>query len=86
MPEPIFLFVPGLAQVINVKPSTIYAWTRETGLDSIPRVRLGKRYGFDLQDVIQWLKTRQDPRQQRTSTRVRRLPARIRRRPRDKGL
>lgn len=74
-----FLTVQELAGALNIKPSTVYAWTCRVGSDSIPRVRLGKRYGFDLQDVVAWLKTSQDPRLQRSPARARRMPARIRR-------
>jgi len=77
----LFLDVEGLAAALGVTKATVYAWTAQTGPDSIPRVRLGKRLGFDLADVIHWLKTQQDPRQQQSPARVRRLPARIRRRP-----
>jgi len=74
----LFLDVEGLAAALGVTKATVYAWTAQTGPDSIPRVRLGKKYGFDLQDVIQWLKTAQDPRQQRAPIRARRMPARSR--------
>lgn len=77
--ERLFLWVPELASALGVPLSTVYAWTAQTGPDSIPRVRLGKKYGFDLQDVIHWLKTQQDPRQH-APVRARRMPPRIRRR------
>jgi predicted DNA-binding transcriptional regulator AlpA len=77
--RPLFLDVPGLAAALGVPVSTIYNWTREVGPQSIPRVRLGKRYGFDLGEVVAWLKENHDPRhdgQRPRPTRGRRVAAR----------
>src|SRR3972149_1404767 len=57
-----FLTVPELAAVLLVSTETVHEWTRRPGPDAVPRVRLGRGYGFDLQDVVRWLKEYRDPR------------------------
>ncbi len=52
----IFLSVDELADRLGVRRSCVYSWTRQRGPDVIPRMRLGRRYAFDLADVIAWLK------------------------------
>jgi len=49
------LNVKDLAQRLNVKPSWVYARTRERGPDTIPVVRVGKYLRFRVEDVISWL-------------------------------
>jgi excisionase family DNA binding protein len=50
------LNVEEIARVLNVPPSWIYSRTRETGPESIPRVKVGKYLRFELQAVMDWLK------------------------------
>jgi len=59
---PIFLRVPELATALRVSEKQVYAWTRRRGPDSIPRIKLGRGYAFDLDDVVRWLKEYRDPR------------------------
>lgn len=40
----------------KVKKSWLYARTRETGVDSIPRVKIGKYLRFVPSEVDAWLK------------------------------
>ena len=75
MTEPVFVSVEELAARLGVKRTTIYMWTSRRGPDSIPRVRLGRRYGFALADVIRWLKE-QGADGSRPGARIRRMPAR----------
>ena len=77
MVEPVFLTVEGLAERLGIRPSTVYEWTSRRGPESIPRVRLGKRLGFDLGDVVRWLKE-QGADGSRPGARIRRMPARRR--------
>jgi len=41
-----------IAQVLGVKPSTIYQWTHQ---GYIPHVKLGRLVRFDLRVIEQWL-------------------------------
>jgi excisionase family DNA binding protein len=45
-----------LAQILKVPKSWIYAKTRETGPDSIPRIKVGKYLRFEIDQVLNWLK------------------------------
>lgn len=45
-----------LAQVLKVPKSWIYAKTRETGPNSIPRIKVGKYLRFEIDQVLNWLK------------------------------
>ncbi len=54
------LTVDDLAKQLKVKPSWIYGETRKTGQGSIPRIRVGKYLRFSLEEVMTWLKERQD--------------------------
>ena len=49
------LNVKQLSQVLNVPVSWIYSRTRETGLEAMPRIKVGKYCRFVLDDVLQWL-------------------------------
>ena len=46
--------VKELAALINVKQSTLYQWAE---LKQIPSVKLNGALRFDLDDVLQWVKT-----------------------------
>lgn len=50
------LTIDELAESLRVKKSWLYARTRETGSDAIPRLRVGKYIRFKLSDVMEWLK------------------------------
>ncbi len=54
------LKVEELAKELKVKPSWVYGETRKTGAGSIPRLRVGKYLRFSLQDVLTWLKDKQN--------------------------
>jgi predicted DNA-binding transcriptional regulator AlpA len=50
-----FLSVDGLAQSLNVPKSWVYSRTRQTGPESMPRLKIGKYLRFRLEDVIEWI-------------------------------
>jgi excisionase family DNA binding protein len=50
------LSVEEIAKVLNVPPSWIYSRTRETGPESIPRIKVGKYIRFQREEVIDWLR------------------------------
>lgn len=54
------LKVEELTKELKVKPSWVYGETRKTGAGSIPRLRVGKYLRFSLQDVLTWLKDKQN--------------------------
>jgi excisionase family DNA binding protein len=54
------LTVSELATTLKVKESWVYGETRKTGAGSIPRLRVGKYLRFLLQDVLTWLKDKQN--------------------------
>lgn len=54
------LTVSELAATLKVKDSWVYGETRKTGPGSIPRLRVGKYLRFLLQDVLIWLKDKQN--------------------------
>ena len=54
------LSVDQLAESLNVPKSWIYSRTRETGPDAMPRIRVGKYCRFVLDDILDWLKSRND--------------------------
>lgn len=56
----VFLTVAELAKVLKVHKSWVYTRTRETGPGSIPRINLGKYRRFILQDVLDWLKNKEN--------------------------
>ena len=50
------LTVDDLAKSLNVPKSWVYSRTRETGLDAMPKIKVGKYCRFVLDDVLDWLK------------------------------
>ena len=54
------LSVDELAQSLNVPKSWVYARTRETGPDSMPRLKIGKYVRFRLDEVMEWLEKQND--------------------------
>lgn len=56
--------VDELAEKLRVPKSWIYSQTRQTDPDSIPRIRCGKYIRFYENEVIAWLKRKQDDRNQ----------------------
>jgi len=44
-----------LAEILSVKPATIYGWVHE---GYIPHIKLGKLVRFSLKEVEQWLKNK----------------------------
>ena len=55
MTEPL-IGVKEQARQLGVKKSWIYARTRETGPDAMPRLKLGKYLRFDPKQVMAWVK------------------------------
>ena len=51
-----FLTVDELSEKLRVHRSWIYARTRETGPESMPRLHVGKYLRFIENDVMNWLK------------------------------
>ena len=51
------LTVDELAESLSVQKSWVYSRTRETGPDSMPRIKVGKYCRFVLDDVLEWLKS-----------------------------
>jgi predicted DNA-binding transcriptional regulator AlpA len=52
MNEPNFLTIDEMAKELKVKKSWLYSRTRETGPDTIPRLKIGKYLRFDYQEVM----------------------------------
>ena len=52
--------VDDLAQQLKIKPSWIYGETRKTGPGTIPRIKVGKYLRFSLEEVMEWLGTKQE--------------------------
>ncbi len=50
------LSVNDLSDVLNVPPSWIYQRTRQTGPDTIPKIKVGKYIRFQLEEVMDWLR------------------------------
>ena len=50
-----FLTLEDLALRLKVKKSWIYSRTRESGPNSIPRIKIGKYLRFNWQEVRDWL-------------------------------
>ena len=50
-----FLTLDELALRLKVKKSWIYSRTRESGPNSIPRIKIGKYLRFNWQEVRDWL-------------------------------
>jgi excisionase family DNA binding protein len=51
-----FITVDELAETLKVPKSWVYSRTRETGPDSMPKIKVGKYRRFVLGDVVAWLK------------------------------
>ena len=49
-----------LAEILDVPKSWIYSRSRETGPGSIPRIMVGKYVKFQLDDVMAWLKKKNE--------------------------
>jgi hypothetical protein len=47
-----------LSEKLGVPPSWIYARTRIKGPDAIPCIRVGKYIKFKIEDVIDWLESK----------------------------
>jgi excisionase family DNA binding protein len=54
------LTVDELAESLNVPKSWIYSRTRESGPNSMPRIKVGKYCRFVLADVLAWLKSQNE--------------------------
>lgn len=54
------LSVDELAEKLNVPKSWIYSRTRETGPDAMPRISVGKYRRFNLQEVMAWLRKKNE--------------------------
>lgn len=52
------LTVEEIAEVLNVKQSTIYNWTH---LGFIPHIKIGKLLRFNQNDVLDWLNKKSIP-------------------------
>ena len=50
------LNVDQLAENLNVPKSWVYSRTRESGPESIPKIRLGKYIRFEINAVMRWLR------------------------------
>jgi len=57
-----FLTIGEMAEKLKVPKSWLYSRTRETGLGSIPRVKVGKYIRFVEADVMRWLKGQNEAR------------------------
>ena len=55
-----FLTVDELAEILKTPKSWVYGKSRETGPDSIPRIKVGKYLRFELDKVMGWLKKQQE--------------------------
>lgn len=55
-----FLTVDELAESLSVPKSWIYSRSRETGPDAMPKLKVGKYCRFVLNDVLDWLKSRNE--------------------------
>jgi excisionase family DNA binding protein len=53
-----FITVLELADKLKVPRSWVYSRTRETGPDSIPKIKVGKYIRFEPEKVLKWLKKR----------------------------
>jgi excisionase family DNA binding protein len=55
------LNVDQLADRLNVPKSWVYARTRETGPEAIPKIKLGRYCRFDEKQVSKWLERHASP-------------------------
>jgi len=51
-----------LAEKLKVKPSWVYGYTRQTGPDAIPRIKVGKYLRFREPEVMDWLRKQSEAR------------------------
>ncbi|NLD38798.1 MAG: helix-turn-helix domain-containing protein [Desulfatiglans sp.] len=51
-----YLTIDEIAETLKVPKSWIYSRTRETGPDTIPRIKVGKYLRFEPDKVLQWIK------------------------------
>jgi predicted DNA-binding transcriptional regulator AlpA len=56
MNEQSFLTLKEMAMALKVKPSWLYAKNRETGLGTIPRIKVGKYIRYEPEKVMEWIK------------------------------
>ena len=49
-----------LSEKLQVPRSWIYARTRETGPDSMPKIKVGKYLRFHLNEVLDWIEERNE--------------------------
>jgi excisionase family DNA binding protein len=54
------LTVDELAENLKVPKSWLYSRTRETGPGAIPRIKVGKYIRFELDKVMEWLKSQNE--------------------------
>ena len=54
------LTIEEMAARLKVHPSWLYSRTRETGEDTIPRIKIGKYIRFNESEVFEWLRKKQD--------------------------
>lgn len=54
------LTVDELAEFLNVPKSWVYSRTRETGPNTMPKVKIGKYRRFVLSDVLTWIKSQNE--------------------------
>ena len=53
---PTLLTVDELSEKLRVPKSWVYARTRETGSNAMPRLNVGKYRRFNFDQVMEWLK------------------------------
>ena len=61
------LSVEEISEVLNVPRSWIYERTRITGPGSIPCIRIGKYIRFELDEVIDWLKSQNESKSEKSN-------------------
>ncbi len=54
------LTVDELAESLSVKKSWVYSRSRETGPDAMPKIKVGKYCRFVFDDVLDWLKEKNE--------------------------
>jgi len=54
-----FLTIDELAKRLRVKKSWIYRYSRQSGPESIPKIKVGKYLRFRLNEVMKWVEGRQ---------------------------
>ena len=60
MKETNFLTIAEMADILKVPKSWLYSRTRETGPESIPRIKIGKYIRFQQDKVMEWIKRQND--------------------------